>query len=529
VVIAEQAFADSEAIYQPVTDLQVAQTDADGVDDEAAAWCEQMLQQHAPAYHKLYSFLPDKHSVRKDFPVFDLLRLKVDDCQDDDKRQRLRRALSMHNKRIGILLPFSQSGPTQFTHHIVTAAQHYYKRQNQPIGKHVIFKNTSNHQQVFHRKLAELIFKHHVSIVIGGATKQEARLLARWAEALQIATLILNQDVDDQKVRKHVFYVSPDIHQMANAIWAFLAGNKIRRLAILSPEQRQNPLTQAIIERIRNSNQHTVEQFHYRQQVYDSMEKSARTLFRIDDPEREDELKALVEEKKKAAEEQGVSFDPRTVILPPISDWDAIIIDDNFKAVRHFINIFKYLKAPKVKLIGNQQWRAPELVTPPEPFLAKSVFFDYIGSYQNLPPSVEVSLFESKFFAAPTEANAVDIKIIATHALNLAENAIADPRRRRYQIHQALESIYNKNHNFFGSGLAFNPYHVSRWPTFLFEVHADHITLKQNFNHPNIVKQLGETPQAGKSQNAEMPVSASPSPDPQLSTEQGSDSADDGS
>ncbi|MFW7377651.1 MAG: hypothetical protein ACOH5I_02430 [Oligoflexus sp.] len=480
--------------YSRLVDTDVPATDQPAPTGSASSvpgqineeWCQKILKQTAPHYRQLFRSLINRKDLKTNLPVFDLLRFKESDCSSSENQQRLRRALSMHSKRVALLSPFAPHPLQSFTSYVTQALQAYFKSQGRSFEQNVVTLNTMGQGEAFRQRLAEAVFHHHASIIIGGASRFEAHLLEEWSEKLQIPAIILHQNVNLRRVPKHSFYVSPDIPQIVHALMQFLNERRIRKIAILQPGNRRDLMVDHIQQRFQHNPAIRYELYHFRHHDYASMEGSARRLFRIDDPDRQEELEKLIIERKEEAEKKGVSFDPRHIMLPAIADFDAIYIADNFKTVRHFVSIFKYLNAPKVMLIGNQQWRAPELLSPPEPYLEGSVFFDYIGSYQRLLPSMQAPTGDNEYFTSPEYASSIDIKIMAIHAVQIIDRILADHQVRRYEMYQELEKLENTDPQFFANGLVFNKFHSTYWPTFLFRIWQNRLELLKPIHDPKL-------------------------------------------
>ena len=58
----------------------------------------------------------------------------------------------------------------------------------------------------------------------------------------------------------------------------------------------------------------------------------------------------MASEAKAVAESEGKEFDPEKVHLPAKTDFDLVLIPDNFKVVRHFLKLFKFHGVKKSSL-----------------------------------------------------------------------------------------------------------------------------------------------------------------------------------
>ena len=154
----------------------------------------------------------------------------------------------------------------------------------------------------------------------------------------------------------------------------------------------------------------------------------------------------------------------------------GVLILDNFKMVRHLVNILKSA-APSTKFLfaGNQQWRSPALVTPPEEALEGAVFVDFIGNYTDLPRGIDAPVTDSPFFTTAQAASRIDYQIIGHRVGSLAAEALRGGYSRQ-RIAKALQSMHNHWDRYFPSDeYTFDASRDSTWPAYLFTVHGESI------------------------------------------------------
>ena len=138
----------------------------------------------------------------------------------------------------------------------------------------------------------------------------------------------------------------------------------------------------------------------------------------------------------------------------------------------------KFLGIEKVPLMGNQQWRAPEMFFPPEPYLASSVFVDYIGSYKKLPYGLHVPTQDSPYFTSPDKLSSLDLSLLARHSISIASRALKKAPKDRKNLRAKLRKMRNESkESFFRSRRVFDRNQVSNWPTFLFSMSKDNLHL----------------------------------------------------
>ena len=88
-------------------------------------------------------------------------------------------------------------------------------------------------------KLAKVIFKDNVSMIIGGSTRRESNQLSKWAYRLKIPVLSLIPNNGGRNPQ--AFFVAPDLKLMTETLAKFAKGQKVKKIAIVSTSQN-NPL-----------------------------------------------------------------------------------------------------------------------------------------------------------------------------------------------------------------------------------------------------------------------------------------------
>ncbi|SMF21162.1 amino acid ABC transporter substrate-binding protein [Pseudobacteriovorax antillogorgiicola] len=460
--------SNSSFVDDPVVDLAMPGTKGQ-ISQNKLRRCQHQFSESISYYQKLYKFLPKGWQPKAKTAFLKLKDRQASDCRKRSVQRAVHGTLSHHTGKIGVLAPL-QGKDRDLGVHFAEAIKTYYK-DVKLFERYGVLGDSRSHAKAFHQQLAKLVFVDRVSILIGGVTKYEAKMLNLWSEKLQIPTLILHSPAFRQKLSPFAFYISPDQQQMAISLATYIHNRAFQKVAIFHPEHRQKEFVFHLQDRLNRDKKNIVKIAHYNPKDYSSLALGIRELFKIDDPERHEELAELIEKKKLEAEEAGIPFNPEGIMLPPEQTVDTIIIVDNFKTVRHFINILKYLKVPKIPLLGTQQWRAPELFNPPEPFLAGSIFVDYIGSYLRLPYRLKVTTQESPYFTTPEQTMALDLWLIGRHSIDIAERVRTALPEDRRDIRKILGELRTRKKDpFFQSQRVFDQKQVSNWPTFLFSL-----------------------------------------------------------
>ena len=213
---------------------------------------------------------------------------------------------------------------------------------------------------------------------------------------------------------------------------------------------------------------------------------AARQLFRTDVSQRRDEFKEAYKDARKRAQQEGVPFNPRMVLLKPLIDFDAVFLPDDFRTARHFAKLFKFHMVNKLVLIGNHEWRSPGLIQPFDEMFSDAIFADFIGSYAKLPPSIAVPTLGSPYFVHPQAVVATDFRLIGYRIAQVATQVMRLPPARRLLASEMLELAGDSGKPTGDGKLFAGDRHVT-WPTYLFDVQRRGIRLETD---PPIYKSL---------------------------------------
>jgi hypothetical protein len=431
--------------------------------------CRTLFKAIVVPYQSLYEMV-DSRKVSPS-PAVELTDLNQEQCQTPQTSRVVIRktlaALSANTQKIGVLI----NQGSYKAEPIKAGLEAFFKSQGQALPN-LVFKEITPTKPEITKAMAQLVYEDHVSLLIN-SLPHFASAVDELGFSLRIPMIHLTPR-PKEKFSTYSYFVFPSESQLARRILDHIAQQSYKKVALLYPAGRHNsPLIEELVSGLAAHNV-AVESAMYAPTDYNSMELAAKKLFKIDPVERSEEWLKLNEEAKKAAEENNVAFNPNSVVLPPINDYDAMILPDNFKNVRHFVKIFKFLGINSLKLIGNQEWRTPDLLVPPEPFLNNSVFVDFIGSYLAVPkPLVPQTQPDSPYFVAAVDAETIDFKIIAYHAGEIAYQAIAQATKRQ-AIDNSLAGLSNIS-QYFARGPVFDGSRQSTWPSYLFKVQGQQI------------------------------------------------------
>jgi hypothetical protein len=444
------------------------------------AICEVLVKNVVTPYRDLFQHLPAdkaKELVNDNRSHIKLTQLPEKPCENPVQQKEVMKlttvALASHSGKVGVLLA-GTALTDSLTGHIISGMKAYFPEQKVKFSDRVIIKETGGSEAMLLQRLAELIFIDNVGVIAGGVDKNEGKILIPWAEKLMTPFLIMSSKSNYEIDNKYVFYIFPNPEDLASKIIEVMKKRAITKVAILQPtRQKPSRIVGLLTEALKDNNITAVNNITYNPMEYASMEAASKQLFQIDKSLRAEEFEALVKAAKEKAQVEKVPFKPERVTLPPKIDFDALIIPDNFRNVRHMVKIFKFLGVKNLNLFGTQEWRAGGLVDPSEPFLNNAIFVDYIGSYLEIPPGINPAMQKPPYFVHPEETASIDYKIIGNQAMRLADAVLKKPPTKKRKLAERMTTLRNMSSPYFPPGPAFTRDRRSIWPTFLFEVQGD--------------------------------------------------------
>jgi hypothetical protein len=435
----------------------------------ASSACPWLTDTLAPNYRDLIKRHPARASLVQREAVRNLLRLKRSQCgtpQGESLAAEIYRlAVEAHSGKVGLIFPLSGKSGERGRAHLkgIEAALGN-------IGTRLIVKDSGSSPFGAERALAELVFRENVALVVAAGTRGDLDRVIPWADGLLVPMLVLSSEAQVGASR-FAFRVFPSEQRLGAALATAAAQRGWKRIAALRPtDGRGDRLLRSFLAGAKERGLEVKVTQPYQPNESGSLDSAVRQIFRIDPRERAQELGQLQREAEKKAKDRGLAFDPRTVILKPIVEVDAILLPDHFRTLRHLTKILAYHGAGRVPLLGPQSWRTSALVDPPEPQLTGSLFVDFMGSYDALPEPLRVP--GDGFFAEPSKAAEADFTSIGLRAGRLTEAAMASGENRR-NLPYVLQSLANVDSGLFGPGPAFDSTHESRWPLFVFTIKGE--------------------------------------------------------
>ena len=373
--------------------------------------------------------------------------------------------MGRYTKKVGLIISDPRS--SSFSEVIIENIKNYFKKRAQTNTRKVVILHPDATSLSITRRIAEAVFIHQVGALAGGESYNEAWVLHTWAEKLRIPTFILYPNIATEQEPKHSFFISPSPNKMAKAFEDLFKVKRAKNIAILAPANKPNRMIRKLIKNTEGTLH--FEQYSYFEHDFNSLKVAVAELLKINDESRRDELELLLELEVEKAKQEDRKPDPGRVMLPAKMDYDAVIIADHFKNVRHLVGLLKFYNSPQPLLVGTQQWRAPELLSPKEDMLEGAYFIDYVGNFNELPFNIRVNSSQAGLFAE--QSGDTDLKLLANFCSELMELIFQDPLSPRFQTYRKIEALaHSDNKNFFSDSKIFNEDHESNWPVFTFKV-----------------------------------------------------------
>lgn len=448
---------------------------------EDSELCSKLFSKTVVAFQELNRKLPPTALVPPDSPLVPLLGLHVEDCEQPGTMDLIEKALGGHNGKVALLLPFSRM-PKAVGQEVLRSVHEWMQSKGLSPNRLIIWRDTEGNRDKMEKQLAQMVWTQGASIIIGGLFQNEAPFLTQWADRLRIPAIILNRRPTGP-ASKYTFYMGPDYRLLASGLTRYALSRNMRRIAIMAPQfSHDEPLISAFRTQAQHLRIQITGPLIYNPADYDSIDGIIRKLFHIDDESRNQELLDLVNKSKEVAEKLGVPFDPKSLVLPPVINVDAILIADHFKNVRHLNKVLAFYGVKRLPLLGIPRWRAYELIDPADENMVGSVFVDYLGSYKQLPYGIRVPTVDKEYFAEGSAAGSVDLRLVVHHALFSALQALAGNRNPRFALYKKLELSTGPRESFLSGPHIFRADHSTNWPTFLFGVGSGSISILQTWN-----------------------------------------------
>lgn len=409
-------------------------------------------------------------------------------CGPQDQRVRTLQALADtlagQGKRIGIVLPLS--GPrAKLSTWVLEGMRAAFADANIAFDQNIILRDSGGSSHQTDRALAELILKDRVSLVIGGLDPHDAETLAKRSAEFGIPTILLARERELLNRSNFAFRIYPDEQHLAKTLAKAAKAKNWQKIAILKPASgKSDAIVRYFEEAMLSLGGEVLTKVTYTAGDFESMSAAVKQLFHIDPAKRRDEYQEAYKTAQDLALQSGMPFDPRTVLLKPIIDADAVFLPDDFRTARHFAKLFKFQRVDRLPMIGNHEWRSPGLLEAFDESFDGAIFADFIGSYASLPASIAAPTTGSPYFINPQAVVPTDFKLIGYRTAKVASEIAQQTPLNRLQLARYLQSLVQKSDDQ-GSNKS-SIFAADRnvvWPTYVFSVHRDGLSLNRDEPH----------------------------------------------
>ncbi len=317
-------------------------------------------------------------------------------------------------------------------------------------------------------QVAELVLQHNITFLITAASSAGGmKELGNLVHRLILPTFMVYKDSQLISRSPFIFHVFPRDEDSVQGLATAMKARGFTTLSILKPTSgKADRLCDHLTEELSLVGITVPQTIPYVSGNYRSMSEAAMQLAGTDPQLRAEEYKQLLAEGELKAKSEGQVFNPRFVVLKPRLQSGAVFIPDNYRIVRHFINLFKYQGIKGLILVGNNEWRARAIAEPWEPFMNGAMFADYVGRYDMLPKGVTYTLDGSNFYVPLAQIVDVDLQLIGYRVGNLTLALSAEQGIKRYQWQKKI-TAYGKE-GYFGNKISFGEDQVLNWPTYVF-------------------------------------------------------------
>lgn len=405
--------------------------------------CLDIVRKATPNLLKSASYLAPQDMQR--LPWYKRLQsYRVEDCSKFHHRGAMMKDYDTiyadRQDKIGVILPPAAANEAALQL-ILEEYRASLKRNGVDPDKTLIIRRVDKREDAALRAAAELIHLERVALLVG-VNSVHSQALAKIADPAQVPVFLVNPNSPHSK-SKQTMRVYPPMDRLAEKLLDVYLAAGVTHATVLYPQGADLDLYQDIKRLAAN-------RIYFMETSYDPGNKN------------------LLEHVNQAVHRMAMVR----------SKSQAVLILDNFKMVRHLVNMIRTgLGDGNVIISGNQQWRSPALVTPKEEALEGAMFVDFIGSYADLPTALAAPTPESPLFTTAQAASRLDYQLIG-HRLGTLSSSVVKSIWSRQRIATELQSERNSWDNYFPpSELAFDKNRDSSWPAFLFRVKGETIEI----------------------------------------------------
>jgi hypothetical protein len=399
--------------------------------------CRQALESLPPSLYASISPLSAEQRSRLIWPAM-LASYKSRHCDGFSKRGEILSTfvdvLAQKTRRIGVILP-QPSANEPAIQIILDQFRKELKRSGFDPDSALIVKRADKTREAALRAAAELTHMDRVAILIGGIHPAHAAAIVQISDQAQIPSLIVSANAPLGRTKQSL-RVYPPVKKLAARLVETLQAKGVHQAVVFYPQGAN------------------LELFHLMRQRTEAAISYSEATYNPEDA-------------------QGILNAVKSQIgrISAASGTPAVVILDNFRMVRHIINIVSTsIPGRTIAFAGNQQWRSPALVNPRDDAMQGAMFVDFIGKYRNLPDQIETPISDSDYFTTAQAASRIDYQIIGHRLASLATEATRFGLARHEIAGRLLETRNRWDYYFPNNELAFDEQRDSSWPVYLFQV-----------------------------------------------------------
>lgn len=438
-------------------------------DSKEVVLCRKYFTKYAVSYQKLWTKrstdLRDEHTAG----LSRISDMTMAHCSEAETRKDflavLFQLINGHSGRVAVLLPLSTK---PYTRHILKGHDAALRLAGIDPAKALLSLDTQSKTQRLEQHLAQAVFQHRVSAIIGGFEAADVAVLREWSQKLLLPSFIINKPPANYKPTPFVYFTHPTPKGIAQALIAANDRYRHKKISIMRPnDQHADDIIREYELLAKPAGITILHNVVYDSKRIDQMKAAARKLFKLEPNDRTDELKQLYLNAKEHAARTNTSFNPKMVALQPVVTQDAIMILDQFRNVRHMAKVFSYIGITKIPMFGHFEWRSSGLVDPFDPMFTGSYFVDVTGTYNTLPAGLQIPTGESPYFVAPDRVEEADLSLLGFRSMS----AIVTLIRSKETPRRKLETLLPRSEQ--GSTpkpIEFDSNQIINWPTYLYEI-----------------------------------------------------------
>ena len=404
--------------------------------------CRRLIQRFVTPYKELAKVAGWRRLSSQQPPCESFLDLSDQNCESPAERARvvktIRSCQQYTDGRIVFLVRSTAAGgqPHELLHGLQAAmGQH-------PIRTRILVKEYDPRSLTqpagIEQVLAPIALEHGSPLIIAEGPFASHVSLSRWAESLMIPVISLTATSTTGASSPWFSNIFPDPMRMMDALARTARTRAITKVGILRPSAMSADLLEAFRKSFAAHSMAVVQEAVYENGQFESLERAIKTLFKLDDPNRDQELADMKTQASARAEADGKPIDLSQIHLKALADFDALFLPDDFRTMRYTMRLLKYHEAPQLVFMGIQAWRSRPLVEPFEARLEGAFFVDYVGDYTTLPQALRSRDMKDGRFPEPAEAQAVDIRMIGYRSGQTLTRAFQGPIADRYTLAKKL-------------------------------------------------------------------------------------------